>query len=67
MGDLTAVDPLNEAFTRIKEAENAGYIMSIGTGGGGDDSIFNHCGIAESHAYSLLSAFIMTDATNTEH
>jgi hypothetical protein len=64
---MTPVDPLNEAFNRIKQAEEVGYIMSINTGGSGDDSIRNHCGIVESHAYSLLSAFTMTDAANTEH
>lgn len=58
---------LDEAFNRINEAESAGYIMAARTSGGGNHNVPNHCGIAKSHAYSLLSAFTMTDAAGTEH
>ncbi len=36
--------------------------MSAGTGSG-VDSTYNVCGIPNGHAYSILSAFTMTDAS----
>lgn len=51
----------------MREAEEKGYIMAITTGGTGDDSQYNDCGIAMSHAYSLISVFTMTDARGREH
>ena len=33
--------------------------------GSGADSTYNVCGIANGHAYSILSAFTMTDSTGT--
>lgn len=41
--------------------------MAITTGGDGDDSQPNDCGIAMSHAYSLISAFTMVDESGKEH
>ena len=41
--------------------------MGSGTNGDGDDSESNSCGIAKSHAYSLITAFTMTDADGTDH
>ena len=38
--------------------------MSAGTGSG-VDSTYNVCGIPNGHAYSILSAFTMTDSTGT--
>ena len=35
--------------------------------GSGADSTYNVCGIANGHAYSILSAFDMKDASNTIH
>jgi hypothetical protein len=40
--------------------------MAAGTGSGAD-STYNVCGIANGHAYSILSAFNMTDATGKVH
>jgi hypothetical protein len=40
--------------------------MSLGTNGGADTT-YGPCGIANGHAYSLLSAFNMTDANGTVH
>ena len=37
--------------------------MGAGTGAGADTT-FNDCGIAYGHAYSLLAAFEMTDASS---
>ena len=51
----------------IVAAEAAGYIMTLGTDGGGNDQETNSCGIAKSHAYSLLAGFTMTDASNVAH
>ena len=36
--------------------------MAITTAGDGNDAEANECGIAKSHAYSLISAFTMTDS-----
>ena len=36
--------------------------MAITTAGDGNDAESNECGIAKSHAYSLISAFEMTDS-----
>ena len=41
--------------------------MGMGTDGEGDDSMDNVCGIAKSHAYSLIGAFTMTDANGNDH
>ena len=41
--------------------------MSAGTLSEQDDSTFNGCGIANGHAYSVLSAFEMTDSSNKKH
>ena len=51
----------------LVEAEENNYIMGAGTDGDGDDSASNQCGIAKSHAYSLISAFTMTDSSNVDH
>jgi hypothetical protein len=48
----------------IKAADEAGYPMGAGTGGG-SDSWYNDCGIAYGHAYSIITAFDMTDAEGT--
>jgi hypothetical protein len=48
-------------------ADAANYLMGAGTAGSGDDSQTNSCGIAMSHAYSILAAFEMTDASGTVH
>ncbi len=38
--------------------------MAAGTGAGADTT-YNVCGIPNGHAYSILSAFTMTDSTGT--
>jgi len=41
--------------------------MGAGTEGAGNDQENNGCGIAKSHAYSLITAFTMTDETNVDY
>ena len=41
--------------------------MALGTDGDGNDQESNTCGIAKSHAYTLVDAFSMTDAGGTTH
>jgi hypothetical protein len=48
-------------------ADAANYIMGAGTSGTGNNQVLNSCGLAESHAYSILAVFIMTDANNISH
>jgi len=43
----------------LKAGFDAGYVIGVGTNGDGDDSVKNSCGIAESHAYSVLAVFEM--------
>jgi len=40
--------------------------MSASTAGSGNDQENNHCGIAMSHAYSILAAFQLKDDTYDE-
>ena len=51
----------------IEYADRNDYIMAVATGGGGDDSVQGACGIAESHAYSLIEVFTMREANGNEH
>jgi len=48
-------------------ADAANYMMGAGTQGNGDDTNRNSCGIFQSHAYSILAAFVLTDANGLEH
>ena len=58
---------LDAMWTNVLEGETNNWIMGAGTNGSGDDSATNQCGIAKSHAYSIISAFTMTDASSVEH
>lgn len=51
-------------FEILELADEAGFIMAVETAGAGDDSVLNHCGIAMSHAYSVLHVFSMFDRSN---
>ena len=51
----------------LQEADAANFLMGAGTLGDGDDTASNACGIARSHAYSVITAFTMTDAQGTGH
>ena len=50
----------------LNTADSANYILAAGTGSGAD-STWNTCGIANGHAYSILAAFNITDASGTVH
>lgn len=58
---------LDDIFQLIQDADAANFLMGAGTDGGGNDQESNGCGIAKSHAYSLITAFTMTDSSNTSH
>lgn len=47
-------------------ADALDYIMGAGTSGGSDQTT-NSCGIANGHAYSIVSAFTMTDSDDVDH
>jgi len=49
-----------EAHSAIKAANDLNYIMGAGTNGG-TDSTTNTCGIANGHAYTIISAFNLYD------
>ena len=50
----------------MKSAEDSHYIMGATTASTGNNNV-NSCGVSLSHAYSILSAFEMTDASGTKH
>lgn len=52
------------AFTAVKAADDLNYIMGAGTNGG-TDSTTNVCGIANGHAYTIISAFYIYDTDGT--
>jgi len=54
-------------YTMIGAADAAGYIMGAGTAGSGNDQESNSCGIAMSHAYTIITSFTMTDANAVAH
>jgi len=58
---------LDTYYAMIGEADAAGYIMGAGTAGSGNDQENNACGIAMSHAYSIITSFTMTDANAVAH
>jgi len=51
----------------IVAADQSGFIMCSGNAGNGNNEERNSCGIAMSHAYSLISPFTLIDNTGTEH
>lgn len=51
-------------FSTLTAADQLKYIMALGTDGTSDQEL-NSCGIAMAHAYSLISVFSMTNATDT--
>ena len=57
---------LEEMWNILMDADDNDYIMGAGTSGD-DDLIENDCGIAMSHAYSIISAFVMTDSDDEDH
>lgn len=61
--DLT----VDEAWKLTFEADQLDYIMTADTGGDGDDTKINWCGISKSHSYSILSAFTMNDEKGNAH
>ena len=61
---LSSSSDLSVTFALINAADVANYIMAAATGPG-TDTTYNVCGIANGHAYSILSAFTMTDSTGT--
>lgn len=61
-GDLFSAD---DCFTMLKTADTNNYIMALGTAGSGNDQQTNTCGIAMSHAYTILAAFEMTESGTT--
>lgn len=50
---------LKELFGLMREADEKKYVMTASTDGG-NDSMFNSCGVAMGHAYSVIQTFKMT-------
>lgn len=62
--DTSGNPTLAETFTAMKNANSLKYIMSAGTSAG-SDTTYNSCGIPFGHAYSIVEAFTLTDASGT--
>ena len=60
-----AITDVDEIYELILAGDAKGYLMSGETAGYGSDSDFNECGIAMSHAYSLITAFSLESNGNT--
>jgi len=58
--DIKNYSEADTLYETILAADSANYLMGAGTSGNGDNSEYNSCGIAMSHAYSILAAFTMT-------
>ena len=56
-------DDMDTIYSYIKEADDYDYLIGAGTSGGSDTTT-NDCGIANGHAYSIVSAFSMTDSSS---
>ena len=65
--DYTTESQVNTLHDLAAANDALGYIAGVGTAGGGNDQETNVCGVAMSHAYSVLAAFNMTDASNVVH
>lgn len=50
---------LNTLWDTIVAADTAGYLVGAGTNGGGNDQEKNSCGMAKSHAYTILAPFVV--------
>ena len=64
---ITSPTEADAAYDVLVAADAANYLMGAGTAGSGNDQVQNSCGIAQSHAYSILAAFTMTDAARVAH
>lgn len=63
MMDIGNYDALWDHFV---EADEANYILAAGTFGS-SDTVYNECGVAKGHAYSIIHTFTMTDEAGDEH
>lgn len=65
--DITTTAEAEDMWDILVAADAANYLMGVGTSGTGNDQVTNGCGIAMSHAYTIISAFSMTDASGVAH
>ena len=49
----------NSIFDELTLADQANWPMGAGTSGEGNDQVQNQCGIAKSHAYTIITTFMM--------
>ena len=64
---ITTQTLANNAWQLMKDSETAGYLMGAATAGSGNDQTKNTCGMAMSHAYSIISAFTLTATNSTSY
>ena len=57
--DVTNATEANAVWDAVVAGQAAGFVMTAGTAGGGNDQDTNSCGIAKSHAYSIFAAFTL--------
>ena len=59
---ITTQTALTEAFDRIKQADEANWIMAATTEGTEGET--NACGLVNSHSFTIIHSFTMIDADN---
>jgi len=57
--DLTDQTKQDATWNILVAADKANYVIGAGTDGGGNDQENNSCGMAMSHAYTILSTFLI--------
>ena len=50
---------IDDLYEKLKEADKKGWVMGLGTIGSGSHDETTECGIACSHAYSIISVFTL--------
>jgi hypothetical protein len=59
--EVNSVSEAYSVFEAIKAADQAGLVITAGSKGSGSDTMRNSCGIAMSHAFSIISAFELVE------
>lgn len=58
---------MDEMWDTLLDAESKNYLMTASSNGLGGEWYVNGCGIRMAHSYSIISAFVMTDAQGYEN
>ena len=65
--DIANQTAADKAFETLLAADAANYLLGANSDGKGSNEVLKSCGIPESHAFSILGVFSMTDSTGKKH